>query len=126
MARVIVIDDEELMRELMRQLLEIDNHLVEEAPDGEAGLVLQQENPADLVITDMALPGRDGLSVIAAIKKEFPNTKVIAVSGAGNLLAEELFQEAQELGVSDTFSKPFDVREMMCGITEILKEQNVN
>ena len=107
MARVLVIDDEELMRDLIRDLLEEENHAVEEASDGEVGLERHRAHPADLVITDIALPGKDGLTVIAEIRRMSPQTKVIVVSGGGYYAERDLLPEARALGVASTFTKPF-------------------
>src|SRR5438309_11667460 len=81
MARIIVIDDNDAVRSTMRRALEPTGHQVLEASDGEAGMKLLAETGADLVITDIFMPGQDGIVTLRRIRKEFPSVRVIAVSG---------------------------------------------
>src|SRR6266568_4403346 len=80
MARIILIDDEDAVRRTVRLALERAGHQVLEASDGEAGLKLLAQSGADLVITDIFMPGQDGIVTVRRIRKESPGVKVIAVS----------------------------------------------
>src|SRR2546426_723231 len=79
MARIILIDDEDAVRRTVRLALERAGHQVLEASDGEAGLKLLAQSGADLVITDIFMPGQDGIVTVRRIRKESPGVKVIAV-----------------------------------------------
>ena len=81
MAKIIVIDDNDAARSTMRRVLERVGHEVLEASDGDAGLKLLAETGVTLVITDIFMPGQDGIVTLRRIKKEFPGVRVIAVSG---------------------------------------------
>src|SRR3989454_9652657 len=81
MARIIVIDDNDAARSTMRRVLERVGHEVLEASDGDAGLKLLAETGVTLVITDIFMPGQDGIVTLRRIKKEFPGVRVIAVYG---------------------------------------------
>ena len=72
MARILVIDDDSDVRNLLKTLLEASAHEVIEASDGENGLRLFVDNPADLVITDILMPTREGIQTIIDLKKDYP------------------------------------------------------
>ena len=81
MARIIVIDDLEAVRGPVRRALETGGHEVLEASDGEMGLQLLADHGADLVITDIFMPGQDGIVTVRRIRREFPTVKMIVMSG---------------------------------------------
>jgi CheY-like chemotaxis protein len=81
MARVLVIDDEDLLREILREMLEDAGHQVSQEADGSAGIESFRESPADLVITDMIMPKMDGINTIWRLKQMCPDVKIIAISG---------------------------------------------
>src|SRR5882724_4831199 len=82
-ARILVMDDDALLRGALRVALEAAGYEVLEAGDGDAGLRLQREQGADLVLVDIFMPQRDGLEVIRALRAETPQTKIVAMSGGG-------------------------------------------
>src|SRR5260370_16043486 len=83
MARILVMDDDGVIRAAVRRILESAGHEVLEAADGAAGLRLHREQGADLVVVDIFMPGRDGVEVIRALRQEAPLAKVVAISGGG-------------------------------------------
>jgi len=83
MARILLIDDDAPVRRTLRKMLERQGYEVEEAPDGKAGLTLYQENPADLIITDLIMPEMEGIETIMELRRRFPDVKIIAMSGGG-------------------------------------------
>src|SRR5437660_11286305 len=85
MARILVIDDDALLRGAIRVALESTGYEVIEAADGDAGLRLHREQGADLVVVDLFLPERDGLEVIRAVRAEAPGAKIIAMFGGSSL-----------------------------------------
>lgn len=119
--RVLVIDDDEQMRILLRQVMEWAGYEVTEAGDGREGMHKQRNQPADLVITDLIMPEQEGLETITSLKKEFPHLKIIAISGGGRIGPEAYLPAAQELGADRVFSKPFDVRELAGAVKELLE-----
>ena len=118
--RILVIDDDDQMRVLLRQVMEWAGYEVMEAEDGREGMQLQRSDPADLVITDLIMPEQEGLETIGQLRREFPGTKVIAISGGGRIGPEAYLPAAQELGADKVFSKPFDVRELAGAVKELL------
>ena len=83
MATILIIDDEEPIRALLRTTLEAAGNEVTEAPNGRIGLELYRHRPTDLVITDILMPELNGLDMLLELTREFLHAKVIAISGAG-------------------------------------------
>lgn len=83
MASILIIDDEEIIRALLRSVLEGAGYEVTEAANGRIGLELYRQNPRDLVITDILMPELNGLDMLLELTREFLRAKVIAISGAG-------------------------------------------
>lgn len=84
MATILIIDDEEPIRALLRTTLEAAGHEVMEAPNGRIGLELYRHRPTNLVITDILMPELNGLDLLLELTREFLHAKVIAISGAGS------------------------------------------
>jgi CheY-like chemotaxis protein len=74
MKRILVIDDDEQFRMMLRAMIEREGYEVAEAPDGEVGLNLQTENKFDLIITDIIMPNKEGIALIMELKKDYPDS----------------------------------------------------
>jgi CheY-like chemotaxis protein len=122
MARILVMDDDELLRGALRVVLEGVGYEVLEGADGEAGLRLQRERPADLVLVDIFMPERDGLEVIKALRVESPRAKIIAMSGGGKTGQIEVLRAAAAFGAARTLLKPFPPQQLITAIREVLGE----
>src|SRR5438067_1258219 len=85
MSRILIIDDEPLVRAVLRSILERHGHTVMEAPDGRAGLALWRHTPSDLVLTDIFMPGFDGIEVIRQLTRIWPQAKIIAMTGGAKI-----------------------------------------
>jgi CheY-like chemotaxis protein len=109
LARILLIDDDALLRDTLRQLLELDGHLVSEAADGDAGLRLLRDGlGSDLVITDMLMPVLDGAQVIAQLKLLRPGLPVLAISGGRRALSPQFNLDTALLaGAAQSLPKPF-------------------
>ena len=107
MATILVIDDQDAVRTLLRTVLERAGHEVTEAPNGRLGLAVYREKPADVVITDILMPEMNGLDMILELTRAFLNVKVIAISGASD--TEQTLNAAKLLGVRHTLRKPFNM-----------------
>lgn len=121
MARILIIDDEPQIRSMLKLMLERDGHEVVEAPDGIEGIRVYRQNPADLIITDLIMPNKDGIGMIIDLKKEFPEVKIIAMSGGGLNKPDGYLKGAKKLGASCTLTKPIDREEMLRVVAAILK-----
>lgn len=120
MARILVIDDEDAVRTATRRSLERAGHEVLEASDGEAGLQLLAQAGADLVVTDIFMPGQDGIVTVRRIRKEFPRVKVIAVSGGDSTGRMDLRRDAELLGAAMSLRKPFTPAELVGAVHAVL------
>ncbi len=121
MARVIIIDDELSIRSLLRLLLEKSGYDVAEAQDGEEGIRIQKTQPADLIITDIFMPGKEGLETIMKLKADFPDTKIMAISGGGPFLDRDTFlQAAIILGADYALAKPFGKEDLLKAAGDLL------
>ena len=120
MALILIIDDEPQIRSMLKLMLERDGYEVAEAPDGVEGIRIYRQNPADLIITDLIMPNKDGIGVIIDLKKEFPNVKIIAMSGGGLNKPEGYLKGAKKLGAACTLTKPIDRGEMLKAIKDVL------
>ena len=108
MATILIIDDEEPIRALLRTTLEAAGYEGTEAPNGRIGLELYRQRPTDLVITDIVMPELNGLDMILELTRAFlNNVKVIAISGATD--TERALGAAKLLGVRHTLHKPFSM-----------------
>jgi len=123
MKRILVIDDDEQMRILLRQVMEWCGYTVDDACDGRKGMQRQRTHPADLVITDIVMPEQEGLETISKLKKEFPDTRIVAISGGGRIGPDAYLPAALELGADLVFSKPFDVKAFVASIRELLGDE---
>ena len=115
MGRILVIEDEAQMRKLLRQVLEDAGYEVEEASDSLEGTRLYRENPADLI-----MPTKEGMETILDLKLEFPDVKIIAISGGGRVGPEPYLQIAEGFGAERVFMKPFDIKELLTAVEEIM------
>lgn len=128
MARIIVIDDHYAMRQTIREVLEDQGHEVLEAPDGEAGIHLQRRSRADLVITDIFMPHKEGMSTIRELSSEFPELPVVAMSGGSrDLTAPEGFIDlARRFGATATLTKPFKIADLLAVVALALADESKN
>lgn len=117
--RVLIIDDEDQFRSMLRQFLESSGYEVVEAANGEEGVKLFFEKPADMVISDIIMPEKEGIETVMEIKREFPDAKVIVVSGGGWYGTDLDFDMAAKLGAL-TLKKPFELQELSHAIQKLL------
>jgi DNA-binding response OmpR family regulator len=110
--RILVVDDNEDLRTTIQALLQADGFEVAVAADGEAALIQNRQRPADVVITDLFMPDKDGIETIIELKKLHPNIKIVAMSGWTSTQGSDYLQVAREIGAAVTLQKPFDPVEL--------------
>ena len=120
MARILIIEDEELVRFTLRQILEMAGHAVLEATNGAEGIALQKGSPADLVITDIVMPEKEGVETIIELRRDYPELNIIAISGGGRIGTTEYLDVARKFGARHVFGKPFNKHELLQAIDESL------
>lgn len=114
LARILIIDDNEIVRETVRRVVKASGHSVETAPDGTAGLAKFAGEAFDLVICDLHMPGEGGAATIQAIRNRNPDIGIIAMSGSGT---SDALASATGLGANLTLAKPFQNKELLAAIS---------
>ena len=109
---ILLIDDEYQFCQLFVQKLAGSRFEIILASDGKEGIKIYREKLPDLVITDLIMPEKEGIETIIELKKEFPDVKIIAISGGGHCGPQGYLEIAERLGVERTFSKPIDWQEL--------------
>ncbi len=132
MARILIVDDEEHVRASLKQVLERAGYEVAVAATGNEGLELMKQEGADLVITDVIMPGIDGITTARKIREKFRNTRIIVMSGGGKAAPEpyepdaistrSYLASASIAGADRTLTKPFDRREILRVVRSLLDE----
>lgn len=107
MACILVIDDSDIARALVRRMLERERHRVIEAADGDVGIESFRRELPDLVITDLIMPNREGIETIREIRRMRPDAKIIAMSGSVKLIGGIYLDAAKKLGADEVLVKPF-------------------
>lgn len=107
MKRILVVDDEFQIRTMLTQMLELEGYTVHTAEDGAEGLAMVGRYAFDLVVTDMIMPVKDGLKFIMELVRDYPDLKILAISGGGAIKAERYLTMAGYLGDIATLEKPF-------------------
>jgi len=127
MARIIVIDDDHDVRALLVWDLRAAGHEVRAAADGAEGLSLQRASPAELIVTDIYMPEKEGIETIRELKEQYPALKIIAISGGGSaqgarraFSTRDLAVVAAELGVAAILQKPFASEELLRSVDAAL------
>jgi CheY-like chemotaxis protein len=120
MIQVLIIDDEEAVRDTVRQILERAGYEVTEAADGRKGIVQLRQQPVDLVITDILMPGQEGIETIRILRKEFPQVKILAISGGGKNGTLDVLPAAQAFGAHCTVAKPFERKELLEAVSALV------
>lgn len=122
MARILIVDDDEQVRAMLCATLAWAGHDADGAPNGKAAICMQRERPADLVITDIVMPEKEGLETIRDLRKGWPDTRIIAISGGGRFGAGCYLGLASRLGAGRVFQKPVDQEVLLTAISELLGE----
>ena len=119
---ILVIDDEEPVRAVLRQMLEKEGYRVEEAPNGTVGMSLLQDHFIDLVITDLFMPEKEGIETMREVRKSFPQVKIIAMSGGGRIGKLDFLPMAESFGAQRTLAKPFERKELLETVRAVLAQ----
>ncbi len=122
MANILVVDDEEMVRTTLRQMLENADYGVIEAANGGKAMRALEEHDVDLVITDILMPEMEGIETIIELKEHMPDLKIIAISGGGRAQNVDYLSVAKELGANATLAKPFRREQVLSIIKQTLEQ----
>jgi DNA-binding NtrC family response regulator len=120
MGRIMIVEDDRAVRELLREILKRAGHEVVDAGNGKEAMALYRRSPTDLVITNILMPEKEGLETIQELTREDPDVKIIAISGGGQIGPADYLEVARRFGAMRTFSKPFDRKELLKAVDELL------
>lgn len=121
MANILLVEDEDQLRAMLREVLESAGHAVREAKNGKIASDIFALHPTDLVITDLIMPEKEGLELILELRRSRPDIKVIAMSGGGRTSAQSYLEIAKKFGAACLLEKPFS-NDGIIGIVDTLLE----
>ena len=117
---VCVIDDDEQVRNTLAEILRRSGYGVVLASDGDMGLEVLEKSGAEVVVTDIVMPNREGIETIREIRLRFPDVRILAMSGGGSKASSTDFLElAYALGADDVLAKPFRMAELLHKLSKL-------
>jgi len=122
MKKILVIDDDDMVRTTIVRVLQSQGYQVVTARDGEQGLRVHRREMPDLVITDILMPEKEGIETIMTIKKEQPNARIIAISGGGRFGDADVLEMAKQLGACHSIAKPVEPEELLRSVSRCLSD----
>ncbi len=123
MARILIADDEAVIRMMFRAFLERDGFDVLEAANGNEALAVCRKERPDLIIIDLIMPDKEGIETIMELKQLYPDLKIIAISGGGRIRAGEYLTIAATFGVDQTLQKPIEREELLRVVRSLLPRE---
>jgi two-component system KDP operon response regulator KdpE len=120
-ARILIIDDEEALRRMLRQALERAGYEVREAKDGREGLHQSRTVAVDLILADVFIADQDGLATIAILRRELPAVKIIVMSGGDRIGNLDIAEAIRPLGIHGMLKKPFELHELLETVQDVLQ-----
>jgi CheY-like chemotaxis protein len=111
--RILVVDDLKDQRESLQRLLELEGYEVATASDGSQAVHAQRARPAQVLLTDIFMPGQEGIETIALFRREWPHVRIIAMSGGGEISRNGYLGVAQSIGADAALKKPFSFRALL-------------
>lgn len=124
MPSVLIVDDDDQLRQLLRATMEQAGYQVREGRTGREGLLSYRSKPADVVIMDILMPDQDGLEAIMELRKEFPDAKIIAITGgAVKMNVPDFLDVAKLMGAQRSLYKPFSMTEVVAAVEAEVKAE---
>lgn len=123
MAKILIVDDDDAFRKVLRMLLTRMGHEVTEANDGRTAWSTFQTQPAELVIMDLIMPEKEGLETIQQFRRNKAATKILAISGGGRVDARDILRVAEQFGADKVLAKPFSSEDLALALKDLLPGQ---
>jgi DNA-binding NtrC family response regulator len=120
MAKLLIAEDDAALRSALHQALTLAGHDVRVAVNGEEAIQLQRRQPACLVVSDLVMPGMDGIELLIEMRRLSPGAKLIAISGGGWIEAGSFLRAAKCLGATRVLAKPFRIEELLQAVSDSL------
>ena len=123
MAKILIVDDEQNIRNIIRETLKKEKHEVFEASSGLDASTILESNNIELMITDLVMPGKTGLDLIMEVKERNPELSIIAISGGGGINGRfDYLPIAQLIGANNIIKKPFSISDIKQTVAELLAQ----
>ncbi len=119
-ATILIVDDDSQVCDLLKQVLEGEGYSVMTAVNGQEGINLHRAHQADLIVLDILMPEKEGLETILELRREFPQVKIIAMSGGSERAKLNLLDLAKRLGAQYSLQKPFQLEKFSTLVREAL------
>jgi CheY-like chemotaxis protein len=120
MARILIVDDDEQIRKLTTAVLERTGYETETASGGDEALSAYRIRPADVVLCDLYMPGKDGIETLRELRQEFPDVRIIAMSGGGAISGGAALRFARNLGAREVLAKPFGPEDLLLAVQRVI------
>lgn len=120
MATILLVEDDDLVRDMLAQVLQRAGHTVLQAIDGEQATLALQKLEPDIMVTDIIMPKKSGITLISEVKNKHPNMEIIAISGGGRLDPMGYLDLSESLGAAVSFEKPIDKSALLMAIDLLL------
>ena len=122
MPKILIVDDEAQIRELLRMAFEARGFEVAEADNGENALALHDEIGPAAVVIDLIMPGMEGIETIRHLRARNANLRIVALSGGGSMGFVDFLKYAQQLGADLAMSKPVPLKELVASVSRLINE----
>ena len=120
MAKILLVEDDHLVRDMLVQMLQRASHEVESAANGEEATEILKKMHPDIMVTDIIMPKKSGITLISEVRNKHPNMEIIAISGGGRLDPTGYLDLSESLGASVSFEKPVDKSALLMAIDLLL------
>lgn len=120
MPTILVVDDDDAVRTMIEQMLTRAGYPVRTATNGVEALESFRREPADLIVLDIVMPEKEGLETIIELRRDFPEVKIIAVSGGGRVGPQSYTELAEKFGAQKSFNKPVRRQELLAAVEELV------
>lgn len=125
MASILLVEDDEQLRPMLKIVLQEAGHEVQEARNGEEALAMYSVKPTDVVITDLVMPEKEGLETIIELRRTYSDVKIIAMSGGDRTGVQNNLELARKFGANHILTKPFSNQEILNGIEMVISSDPV-
>ena len=120
MAKILLVEDDDLVRDMLGQMLQRASHEVVKASNGEEASEILKTMQPDIMVTDIIMPKKSGITLISEVKEKHPNMEIIAISGGGRLDPAGYLDLSESLGATVSFEKPVDNSALLIAIDLLL------
>ena len=124
MAKILLVEDDDLVRDMLEQVLSRASHEVKTASNGEEAATILETNEPDVMVTDIIMPKKSGITLISEVRNQHPKMEIIAISGGGRLDPTGYLDLSESLGATVSFEKPVDKSALLMAIDLLLHSKN--